>query len=66
MFSNIAKLEDLIKVKDNKLKRLNLLVIEGYEGNVKPKPKVNYDDGRHQSIIDGLVTRKERRQMVSK
>jgi hypothetical protein len=38
----MAKLEKLIQAKDAQLERMNMLVKNGYEGNVKPKPKVNY------------------------
>ena len=31
-----------------------MLMRQGYEGKVKPKPKVVYDAGRHKSIKDGL------------
>jgi hypothetical protein len=40
--TNMAKLEKLIQAKDAQLERMNMLVKNGYEGNVKPKPKVNY------------------------
>ena len=43
---NLAKLEKLIKTKDGELNSLNMLVKNGYEGNVKPKPKFNYKNGR--------------------
>jgi hypothetical protein len=33
---------------------MNMLVKHGYEGNVKPKPKVNYKDGRYPNKRDGL------------
>lgn len=52
--TNIAKLTDIIKAKDDQHKRLNMLVREGYDGKVKPKPKVKYDYGRHKIIMDGL------------
>jgi hypothetical protein len=44
--TNMAKLEKLIQAKNAQLERLNMLVKNGYEGNTKPKPKVNYKDGR--------------------
>ena len=50
----MAKLEKLVKAKDGELNRLNMLVKNGYEGNVKPKPKVNYKDGRYPTIKDVL------------
>ena len=31
-----------------------MIVKNGYEGNVKPKPKVTYKDGRYPTIKDGL------------
>jgi len=52
--ANLAKLEKLVKAKDGELNRLNMLVKNGYEGNVKPKPKVNYKNGRYPTIKDGL------------
>jgi hypothetical protein len=51
---NLAKLEKLIKAKDGELNSLNMLVKNGYEGNVKPKPKFNYKNGRYHSIKDGV------------
>jgi hypothetical protein len=50
----MAKLEKLIQAKDAQLERLNMLVKNGYEGNMKPKPKVNYKDGRYPNKKDGL------------
>ena len=50
----MAKLEELNKAKDCEIKRLNMIVKNGYEGNVKPKPKVIYKDGRYHTIKDGL------------
>ena len=52
--ANIAKLEELVKAKDLEIKRLNMIVKNGYEGNVKPKPKVTYKDGRYPTIKDVL------------
>jgi len=52
--TNIAKLEDSIKAKDNQINRLNMLVRLGYDGDERPKTKVNYDVRRHSSIMDGL------------
>ena len=52
--ANIAKLEELVKTKDLEIKRLNMIVKNGYEGNVKPKPKIIYKDGRYPTIKDGL------------
>jgi len=52
--TNIAKLEDSIKAKDNQINRLNMLVRLGYDCNEKLKTKVNYDVERHSSIMDGL------------
>lgn len=52
--TNIAKIEDHIKAKDTKIKRLNMVVREGYEGKNKEKSKAKYDGGRHKSIKDGL------------
>jgi hypothetical protein len=51
--TNMA-LEKLIQAKDAQLERLNMLVKNGYECNTKPKPKVNYKDGRYPNIKDGL------------
>ena len=50
----MAKLEEIVKAKDGEIKRLNMIVRNGYEGNVKPKAKVNYKDGRYPTIKDGL------------
>jgi hypothetical protein len=50
----MAKLEKLIQVKDAQLERLNMLVKDGYESNTKPKPKVNYKDGRYPNKKDGF------------
>jgi hypothetical protein len=50
----MAKLEKLIKAKDDQLERLNMLVKNGYEGNTKLKLKVNYKDGRYPNKKDGL------------
>jgi hypothetical protein len=52
--TNIAKLEKLIQAKDAQLERMNMLVKNGYEGNVKPNPKVNYVNVRHSNKKDGL------------
>ena len=52
--TNLAKLEELVKDKDCEIKRLKMIVKNGYEGNVKPKPKVIYKDGRYPTIKDGL------------
>ena len=52
--TNLAKLEDLIKAKDKQLDRLNMFVKNGYEGDVKPTPKVAYKEGRHPMIGHGL------------
>jgi hypothetical protein len=35
--------------------RAEMLVKNGYEGNTKPKPKVNYKDGRYPNKKDGLI-----------
>jgi hypothetical protein len=50
----MAKLEKLIQAKDAQLERLNMLVKNGYEGNAKTKPKVNYKDGRYPNKKEGL------------
>jgi hypothetical protein len=50
----MAKLEKLIQAKDAQLERMNMLVKNGYEGNVKPKPKVSYKDGRDSNKKDWL------------
>ena len=50
----MAKLEELVKDKDCEIKRLNMVVKNGYEGIVKPKPKIIYKDGRYPTIKDGL------------
>jgi ribosomal protein L27 len=52
--TNMAKLEKLIQAKDTQTERMNMLVKNGYEGNVKPKTKVNYINGRHPNKRDGL------------
>jgi hypothetical protein len=52
--TNMAKLEKLIQAKDAQLERMNMLVKNGYEGNVKPKPKVNYINARYSNKKDGL------------
>ncbi|KAG2597443.1 hypothetical protein PVAP13_5KG258207 [Panicum virgatum] len=52
--TNFAKLEELVNAKDLEIKRLNMIVKNSYEGNVKPKPKVNYKDGRYPTIKDRL------------
>ena len=44
----------MVKAKDLEIKRLNMIVKNDYEGNVKPKPKVIYKDGRYHTIKDGL------------
>jgi hypothetical protein len=59
--ANVAKLEKLIQAKNAQLERMNMLVKHGYEGNVKPKPKVNFKDGRYPKKRMGLdITREER------
>jgi ribosomal protein L27 len=50
----MAKLEKLNQAKDAQFERLNMLVKNGYEGNTKPKLKVNYKDGRYPNKKDGL------------
>ena len=35
----MAKLEELVKAKDCEIKRLNMIVKNGYEGNVNPSPR---------------------------
>jgi hypothetical protein len=50
----MTKLEKLIQAKNVQLERMNMLVKHGYEGNVKPKPKVSYKDGRYPNKKDGL------------
>ena len=50
----MAKLKELVKAKDSEIKRLNMTVKNGYEGNLKPKPKVIYKDGRYPTMKDGL------------
>ena len=52
--ANLAKLKELVKAKDSEIKRLNMTVKNGYEGNLKPKPKVIYKDCRYPTIKDGL------------
>ena len=37
--ANMAKLEELVKAKDCEIKRLNMIVKNGYEGNVNPSPR---------------------------
>jgi hypothetical protein len=34
---------------------MNMLVKNGYEGNIKPKPKINYINGRYPNKKDGFV-----------
>jgi hypothetical protein len=55
----MAKLEKLIQAKDAELEKMNMLVKNGYEGKVKPKPKVNYINGRYPNKKDGLEHYKE-------
>ena len=50
----MEKLEELVKAKDGEIKRINMIVKNGYEGNLKAKPKVIYKDGRYPTIKDGL------------
>jgi hypothetical protein len=50
----MAKLEKLIQAKDAQLERLNMLLKNGYEGNAKPNPKVNYKDGRYPNKKEAL------------
>ena len=52
--TNLAKLEELIKAKYKQLDKLNMFVKQGYEGNVKPTPKVVYKEGRHPMYGHGL------------
>ena len=52
--ANMAKLEELIKAKDLEIKRLNMIVKNGYKGNVKTKTKIIYKDGRYPTMKDGL------------
>jgi hypothetical protein len=44
----------LIKAKDAQLERLNKLVRNGYEDDIKPEPKVVYKEGRRSHEKDGL------------
>jgi hypothetical protein len=55
----MAQLEKLIQAKDAELEKMNMLVKNGYEGKVKPKPKVNYINGRYPNKKDGLEHYKE-------
>jgi hypothetical protein len=50
----MTKLENLIQEKNAQLERFNMLVKNGYEDNTKPKPTVNYKDGRFPNKKDGL------------
>jgi hypothetical protein len=50
----MAKLEKLIQAKDAQLERMNMLAKNGYEGNVKPRSKVNYISGRYPNKKDGF------------
>jgi hypothetical protein len=50
----LAKLEELNKANDCEIRRLNMIVKNGYKGNVKPKPKIIYKDGRYPTMKDGL------------
>jgi hypothetical protein len=52
--TNLAKLEKLIKAKDAQLKRLNKLVINGYEGDTKSEPEDINKEGRCSHKKDGL------------
>ena len=52
--TNISKLEDTIKAKDGQIKRLNMLVSQGYCNDEKPKGKHNYTTWRHPKVTDGL------------
>lgn len=52
--ANISKLEESIKARDAQIKRLNMLVTQGYEGKTKPEPKIKYKDGKHPRHVDRL------------
>jgi chromosome segregation ATPase len=52
--TNLAKLEKLIKAKDAQVERLNKLVRNGYEGDIKSEPKVVYKERRCSHKKDGL------------
>ncbi|RCV30654.1 hypothetical protein SETIT_6G112300v2 [Setaria italica] len=52
--ADIAKLKESIQARDVQIKRLNMLVAQGYEGSVKPRPKIKYKAGRHPSHMDRL------------
>jgi hypothetical protein len=59
--TNMAKLEKLVQSKDAQLERMNMLVKYGYEGNAKPKSKVNRWNVSKKKM--GLDITKELRQM---
>ena len=67
--TNIAKLEDSIKAKDNQINRLNMLVRLGYIYMMVmkgPKPRSTMMSGDILASWMVLVSRGEKRQMVSK
>jgi hypothetical protein len=59
--TNMEKLDMLIQAKDVKLEIMNMLVKHGYEGNVKPKPKVSYKEGRYPNKRIGFDIIREKR-----
>lgn len=68
--TNLAKLEELNRAKDNQIKRLNMLVRNGYNGDIEPKNKTNCYVLRDPRVKDGLGhTRGEKvngRQIITK
>ena len=52
--TNLAKLKELNKAKDNQIKRLNMLVRFGHNGEEQSKNKTNRDAQRDPRIKDGL------------
>jgi hypothetical protein len=52
--NNIAKLKETIKAKDNQMHRLNMLVKNSYEGDVKPEPKIKFKPSRRAHLMDWL------------
>jgi uncharacterized protein (DUF3084 family) len=52
--TNIAKLEDSIKPKDDQINRLNMLVSQRYCDDEKLKGKNHYTTWRHPKVTDGI------------
>jgi hypothetical protein len=52
--TNIARLEDSIKAKDDQINRLNMLVSQRYCDDEKLKGKNHYTTWRHPKVTDGI------------